>query len=246
MTESDKTIPAPAPVQLIRGDALELLHTLPQGAFDAVITDPPYSSGGGKRGKGKGAAAYLKSATAADEFDDGTRDPYTHQLWTGRWLKACRPLLKKAGWLMVFTDWRQLPMLAAEVQMSGYIWHGIVTWDKVHGRPFCGRFQQRAEYIIIASNGRLPNYLEMPGAPSPANIYAEKLTEAERYHATAKPVGLLRHLMGVLPPGSRILDPFAGGGSTLEAARQLGHTAVGFEITPNNYARAADRLGLGI
>lgn len=243
MNEKEQTQERPQ-LELILGDALELLGTLPRGAFDAVITDPPYSSGGGKRSKGKGAAGYMRAVEKADEFDDGTRDPFTHLLWTERWLKACRPLLRDAGWLMVFTDWRQLPMLATAVQMSGYVWQGIITWDKVHGRPFCGRFQQRAEYVIVASAGRLPNYLDMAGSPSPANVYAEKLTEAEKYHATAKPVGLMRHLMGVLSAGSNILDPFAGGGTTLEAARQLGHRCTGFEITPNNYAKAAARLGL--
>lgn len=241
MTDTTHTTPA---LQLIRGDALEVLATLPPNSFDALITDPPYSSGGGKRQRGKGAAGYLINPATEYEFDDGTRDGFTHMLWTERWLKLSRPLLKEAGWVMVFTDWRQLPMLATAVQMAGFIWQGIITWDKVQGRPFNGRFRQQAEYIVVASNGRLGNYLTMTGQPSPSNIYAEKLTEAERFHATAKPVGLMRHLMGVLPRGARVLDPFAGGGTTLEAARQLGHSAVGIEVTAQNYDRARERLGL--
>lgn len=240
MTDTQET----PTVQLIRGDALELLPTLPQGHFDAIITDPPYSSGGGKRGRGKGAAGYFHAVAAADEFDDGTRDPFTHFMWTERWLKMCHPLLRESGWVMVFTDWRQLPMLATAVQMSGYIWQGIVTWDKVNGRRFNGRFAQQAEYVVVASKGRLPNYLHMVGAPSPANVYTERLAKGEKYHVTAKPVGLMRHLMGVLPQGAHIIDPFAGGGSTLAAARELGHSCVGIEVTPQNYDRAAARLGL--
>lgn len=32
--------------EIIRGDALQLLRDYPAGSFDAVITDPPYASGG--------------------------------------------------------------------------------------------------------------------------------------------------------------------------------------------------------
>ena len=44
---SDNTIRNPAPSwELIHGDALQVLRSYAPGAFDAVITDPPYASGG--------------------------------------------------------------------------------------------------------------------------------------------------------------------------------------------------------
>ncbi len=36
--------------EIIQGDALKLLGTFPSGSFDAVITDPPYASGGAHPG----------------------------------------------------------------------------------------------------------------------------------------------------------------------------------------------------
>ena len=32
--------------EIIHGDSLTVLESFPPGAFDAVITDPPYASGG--------------------------------------------------------------------------------------------------------------------------------------------------------------------------------------------------------
>ena len=54
----------------------------------------------------------------------------------------------------------------------------------------------------------------------------------------------MEHLLGILPPGSRILDPFAGSGTTLAAARNKGHTAIGIELSPDYHRIACDRLGL--
>ena len=52
-------------------------------------------------------------------------------------------------------------------------------------------------------------------------------------HCTIKPLSLIRHLMEMfLPQNGRhlVLDPFAGTGTTLVAALELGHEAIGIEI----------------
>ena len=56
----------------------------------------------------------------------------------------------------------------------------------------------------------------------------------------------MRHLMTVLPPGSRVLDPFMGSGTTLVAARDLGHVAHGIDLSPDNVRIAADLLGVPV
>lgn len=60
-------------------------------------------------------------------------------------------------------------------------------------------------------------------------------------HPTQKPLGILRPLIEYsVPPGGLVLDPFAGSGSTLLAARELGRKAEGCEINPD-YCEAAIR-----
>ncbi len=66
-------------------DAFTILPTLEKESFDAVITDPPYCSGGeaAKRwGTKKHAAKYVRDATKYPDFDDGNRDRLAHYYWT--------------------------------------------------------------------------------------------------------------------------------------------------------------------
>ena len=62
-------------------------------------------------------------------------------------------------------------------------------------------------------------------------------------HPTEKPTALLEPLIAyACPPNGRVLVPFAGSGSELEAARNLGRQAVGIEVSPDYCDVAVRRL----
>lgn len=64
-----------------------------------------------------------------------------------------------------------------------------------------------------------------------------------RSHPTVKPLELMRWLVRlVTPPRGRILDPFAGSGTTLQAATMEGFDAVGVEIDPVHVGDIRRRL----
>ena len=57
------------------------------------------------------------------------------------------------------------------------------------------------------------------------------ITKVKNHHPTVKPLSLMRYLITLIAPPSNalILDPFAGSGSTIVAAKQLGIDAIGIE-----------------
>ena len=58
-------------------------------------------------------------------------------------------------------------------------------------------------------------------------------TPATNNHPTVKPIALMAYLIKmVTPKGGVVLDPFAGSGSTLVAAKEEGFEYVGIDITP--------------
>ena len=82
-------------------------------------------------------------------------------------------------------------------------------------------------------------------------FYVAKATTKERNppglkndHPTVKPLKLMEQLLTLLstPTGGMILDPFAGSGSTLLAAKQLGRPCVGIELSEHNCQIAVARL----
>lgn len=74
--------------------------------------------------------------------------------------------------------------------------------------------------------------------------HAERVAEGQAkgsFHPNQKPLGVMRWVISRCPDGV-ILDPYAGSGSTLIAAKSLGRRAIGIEIEARWADRAAQRL----
>jgi site-specific DNA-methyltransferase (cytosine-N4-specific) len=102
----------------------------------------------------------------------------------------------------------------------------------------------RAQTINLASgtHGAVHGAVHDKGA-NPGTVWPIPTRPSHHRHYAAFPVDLpLRAIAAGCPLGGTVIDPFSGSGTTLLAARQLGHPAVGIDINPAYHELAKDRL----
>ena len=208
---------------LLHGDCLRLMRQMQDGVFDAVITDPPYASGGSTpTEKNKTTNQKYSSMSPDKALPDFAGDQMDQRSWTNfmtDWLNEAYRLCRPGAPICLFIDWRQLPSMTDALQRSGWIWRGIAVWDKATCRPQKGRFRQQAEFIVWGSKEAMPlqrNVGCLPGVFRHTN-------PANRIHVTEKSLPLMRDIVQICEPGGRILDPFAGAGTTILAAVREGY-----------------------
>lgn len=226
---------------LYGGEALAVLAQLETGSVDALITDPPYSSGGMVRSDrtnstvDKYVTTQNRHRDELIEFSGDSRDQRAYAYWCTLWLAEALRVVRPGGLAMLFTDWRQLPSTTDALQAGGWVWRGIVPWHKPNARPMSGRFTNACEYIVWGSNGPMP--LDWTAGTFPGFYQASP--PRERDHITQKPLDVMRQLVRIIPAGGTILDPFAGSGTTGCAAVIEGHRFIGCEKVPH-YLDVAD------
>ena len=199
---------------ILQGDALKVLGTFAPNTFDAVITDPPYASGGRTQAeKNKSTARKYSSMgeNAPPPFDGDAKDQRSWTRWAAEWLYEARKVCKSGAPVCMFIDWRQLP----------------AATDR-----------QQAEYIVWGSNGDMPISRPVPCLPG---VFKYGNPQS-RIHLTEKPLQLMRDIVKITEPGGHILDPFAGSGTTVLAAVQEGYTATGIEVTDTYAELARERI----
>jgi site-specific DNA-methyltransferase (adenine-specific) len=96
------------------------------------------------------------------------------------------------------------------------------------------------------SLGQGPIYADTGGVSR--FFYCAKANKKERgdfnLHPTVKPLALMKYLLTLVatPTGGYVLDPFAGSGTTLLAAKQLGRDCLGIELDPHHCEIISRRL----
>lgn len=234
---------------IIQGEALATLRTLPTGLVDAIITDPPYSSGGAFRGDrmSNTNSKYTNSSvqTVRPDFAGDNRDQRAFSYWCALWLSECLRVAKPGAPCVLFTDWRQLPTVTDALQAGGWVWRGLAVWDKGEGaRPTLGRYTNQCEYIVWGSAGEMPlERLDQAARRTLPGVFRCPVRQADKHHVTGKPTDLMRQIVKICEPGGVILDPFAGSGTTLVAAKLEGYQHLGIELVEHYTQVSQQRTG---
>jgi site-specific DNA-methyltransferase (adenine-specific) len=207
-------------VTLYLGDCREVTDWL---AADVLVTDPPYGIGW-KRPELAWTHNPESHDGIAGDGDTAVRDAAL-AVWG-----ASRPALVFGSLRAPYPDgWRRMLVFRKPMIGGGLIGNRLpwfTNWEPV--------------FVLGAWPKQVPALDSVISTAAPSvSGYSGYTT---RYgHPHAKPVDVMETLITACPAGT-IADPFAGAGSTLVAARNLGRRAIGVELDERYAERAAKRL----
>lgn len=211
-------------VTLHHGDCLEIADWLDA---DVLVTDPPYGIGWSRGANLKRNPNYGQAHEGIEnDHDTGARDN-------------------------ALTAWGDGPALVFGSLAAKYPndWKRMLVFAKpLHAGLIGSRMPWRRNWEPVFVLGMWPDQ-----TPEHSAVIHTRQVAASGYsgyatktgHPHTKPLDVMEELLEACPPGI-VADPFAGSGSTLVAARNLGRKAIGVELEERYCELIAKRLSQGV
>ncbi|MEO1250784.1 MAG: DNA methyltransferase [Pseudomonadota bacterium] len=242
--------------QILKGDCIEVMQSLPDASVDLIFADPPYNL---QLGTAELTRPDNSRVDGVDDDWDKFETFRAYDQFTRGWLAEARRILKPDGAIWVIGSYHNIFRVGTAIQDLGFWILNDVIWRKSNPMPnFRGtRLTNAHETLIWAARSQKSKYRFNYRALKTANddlqmrsdwempicTGAERIKDADgaKTHPTQKPESLLhRILIGSTEPGDIVLDPFFGSGTTGAAAKLLGRRYIGIERDAT-YIKAAKR-----
>jgi site-specific DNA-methyltransferase (adenine-specific) len=218
----------------LKGDARDVLPTLPSNTFSCICTDPPY---------GIGADKFGPCQEQAHKYDDSA--DYFHDIMSKAATEFYRVATEQAH-LYLFCDPRHFEVISDLLSDAGWdVWKRPLIWHKSVGpaagvgilpRPEHGP-RNTYDFVLFANKGDR----------KVTGVYPDVIGNCPRVtqsgHPAEKPVSVYIELLRrSCNPGDQVLDAFAGSGPIFPAANLLHLTATAINLTEEDYLLAGSRL----
>lgn len=171
----------------------------------------------------------------------------------------CNRLLKKepgkgekdAPCMIVFCAFQQIPKVIAEAEKYGFKNYIPLVFCKNYSPQVLKanmKIVGATEYALVLYRNKLPKFRNL-GADGKTHMifnwfdWKRDGKEYPKIHPSQKPVSVLKRLIETFSDeGDVVIDPCAGSGSTLRAARELGRNSYGFEVSRDFYRKATEQM----
>jgi site-specific DNA-methyltransferase (adenine-specific) len=225
-------------VTLYHGKCADIIPMLAE--VDNVITDPPWKTGslGIEMGHLKGVA---KAREATKSLEYGS---------IGTWEADAMTAIVNATRYdcFIISGYKELE----DNLKIAKPFRGVLVWHKPNGMlPLVYPAKMDVAFIVWCAKesqlyGRqiFPSSVLSHSMPVAGCMATERLTEngGKASHPCQGPESLYKQLIAPLPPSNIILDPYAGSGTTLRAAKDLERRAIGIEMNEKYCELIAQRL----
>lgn len=223
------------------GDSNDLIKQIPDKSIQIIYTDVPYLYKTGGSGSSELAKRIrlnidrLKDAKIDSGFDYRIFNEFVRiqpKINLFIWCSKLQ-IFEIANWWL---NWAE--------QNNRKLLYEILTWHKSNPTPATNNtWLPDTEYCLYfkESGIRLND-----GYQHKQKYYISGLNVQDKNdygHPTCKPLEFVeKNIEHVCKPGDTVLDPFVGSGTTTLAAKHLGLNWIGFEINPEYYKIACDRM----
>ena len=202
---------------ILQGDCLDLLPRLAAECVDFILTDPPYLVNYRSR----------DGRTIANDDNDAWLNPAFAQLYR---------VLKPDSFAVSFYGWPSADKFLHAYRAAGFRVVGHLMFPKRYASSTgYVKYQHECAHLLVKGTPwRMANTI---------GDVIEWTYSGNTLHPTQKPVEVLKPLIEAFCPiDGLVLDPFAGSGSTLAAAKQLGRKWLGLELSKEYFEIAERRL----
>lgn len=227
-------------VTLYHGDCRELLAGMDASSVDCVITDPPYSEATHKNARSNSSSAKARSNRVLHGIrrDFGSIEADDLRSILAQCGRASR------GWVVATLDYHHAFTYEANPP-EGLRLMRLGVWLKTDPMPQISGDRPAPGWESIAYMHRADRRSVWNGGGKHGNWHGPK--EQKGDHPTAKPLPMVSNWVRLFTnPGDLILDPFAGSGTTLKAAKSEGRKAIGVELDEAYCEVIAKRLAQGV
>ena len=220
------------------GDALELLRKVPDGSVDLVITDPPFAidfrpqRNNYNRTGSRVVGGYRE--VAAEDYLSFTKE----------WLSEAFRVLGTTGSLYVFSGWNRLRDVLQALDEIGFTTINHLIWKYQFG-VFTKKRYVTSHYHILFGVKDAKRYFFSKAEHYPEDVWVinREYWTGRRKTPTKLPLALVKKILAFSScEGDLVLDPFLGSGTVAVAAKGMGRHYLGFEIVPEYYEFANERL----
>ena len=236
-------------IELINTDCMGYMKTLPDNAFDLVITSPPYNMNLRVNAKGSGYCSrqvVKEISTKYENYSDNLPMDEYFEFLSGFISEACR--VSDLVFLNIQMITGNKPALFNAIGKHSDKLKEVIVWDKVVAQPSIADKTMNSAFEFIFVFGGNPIARQFKSANfdkgTCSNIWRIKPSRrsADNHGAgfpKALPETIIRQFA---KPDARILDPFLGTGTTAIAAYNAGMGFVGLEIDQSYFEFACERF----
>ena len=240
-------------VTLYHGDCAEVLRDMDE-AVDCVVTSPPYNQLGSRvPGSPTGihaANGWIADVNTTGYGDDLSEDEYAE--WQGEVADALASVVRPGGSFFYnhkirYRDSRPLHPIDLVRSWDGWYLRQEIVWDRRKSMVLNARmFPPSDERIYWLIREGAPHTWNHEYGVKNLSVWQMSTPNEVQGHPCPFPEQLVtRCVMATTHPGATVLDPYAGSGTTLIAARALGRRAVGVEVDERYCEVAVQRLAQG-